>query len=87
MHTRATTQNLVRKYHFTIPILPKVKMLLYLSYPAGSQKMMTEWIRWDERASTHLPPDHSGDIFPEKKPGIKDSVLVPYRDDAQTTIL
>ena len=35
-------KNLVRKYYFTIPILPKVKILLYHSYPAGSQKMMTE---------------------------------------------
>ena len=33
---------LVRKYYFTIPILPEVKILLYHSYPAGNQKMMTE---------------------------------------------
>jgi hypothetical protein len=54
MHTKATPNHLVRKYYFTIPILPKVKILLYLSYPAGSQKMMTECIRWDERASKEV---------------------------------
>jgi hypothetical protein len=42
MHTQATPNHLVRKYYFTIPILPKVKILLYHSYPARSQKMMTE---------------------------------------------